>query len=74
MITWHKHMTIWITGASKMGYVSGEDDEVGEGSQGERDHRDEINDDGEKVLRQEKRQVRGRNVERKRNQEIRLHR
>ena len=32
MITWHKHMTIWITGASKMGYVSGEDDEVGEGS------------------------------------------
>jgi len=30
MITWHKHMTIWITDVSKMGYVSGEDEEDGE--------------------------------------------
>ena len=48
MITWHKHMTIWITGVSKMGYVSGEDEEVGECSQGERDHREKIDDEGKK--------------------------
>ena len=50
MITWHKHMTIWITGVSKMGYVSGEDEEVGKGSQGGRDHRDKIDDEGKKGL------------------------
>ena len=33
-----------------MGYVSGEDEEVGEGSQGERDHRDKIDDEGKKGL------------------------
>ena len=48
MITWYKHMTIWITGVSKMGYVSGEDEEVGECSQGERDHREKIDDEGKK--------------------------
>ena len=75
MITWHKHMIIWVTGVSKMGCVSGEDEEVGEGSQWERDHRDKIDDEGKKGLEVgKKRQVRGRNIERKRNQEIRLHR
>ena len=31
-----------------MGYVSGEDEEVGECSQGERDHREKIDDEGKK--------------------------
>ena len=33
-----------------MGYVSGEDEEVGECSQGERDHREKIDDEGKKGL------------------------
>ena len=47
MIAWHIHM---ITGVGKMGYVSGEDEKVGEGSQGKRDHRDKIDDEGKKGL------------------------